>query len=166
MAAWFSVLLFSDKKYFLCSIIILLSCVANIAVVDVFKIADALSYVDEKGFFIKLDGLTAVLLIAAYSNKTYKDELASRMSLLLAFAIFCHTMIIYDLTFSLSLFNNIFYTWYDELIITIGILQMVISRNGITSALQNLRAYLFGLSFHYRNHSKSVSTRKKAGERT
>ena len=76
MVAWYTVLLFSDKEYHLCSIIILLSCLSNILIVDLFELTDPMSYVDEKGFFIKLDGVTAVILTAFYA----RDKLALRMS--------------------------------------------------------------------------------------
>jgi len=83
MVAWFTVLLFSNKNYFLCSIIILLSCASNILIVDVFGLTEPMSYLDEKGFCIKLDGLTAAILTTFY----FKDKLAFKMSLLLAFSV-------------------------------------------------------------------------------
>ncbi len=153
MVIWFSVLLFSKKDYFLCSIIILLSCISNIVVVDLLNLTLTMDYFEERGFLIKLDGLTAIILTALY----YHDKLALKMSLLLAFSVLCHTMIIYDLTVHSSFFSNLFYSWYDELIITVGILQMVISRDGITSALRNIREHLLRFSFYTWCYSKSYS---------
>jgi len=162
MAAWFAVLLFSDKKYFICSIIILLSCLSNILIVDVFELTEPMSYVDEKGFFIKLDGITAVILTAFYA----RDKLALKMSGLLIFSVICHTMIIYHLTAHPSFVSNFFYTWYDELITTIGLLQMVISRDGITSALGSIRIHLLRISFYTWCYSKSYTSFKRSGAKS
>ena len=153
MVIWFSILLFSNRNYFLCAIIILLSCLSNIIIVDSLSLTVPMSYIEEIGFFIKLDGLTAIILTALYLH----DKLALRMSLLLAFSVLCHTMIIYDLTVHSSFVSNLFYSWYDELIITVGILQMVISIDGITSALRNIREHLLRFSFYTWCYSKSYS---------
>jgi len=161
MVVWFTVLLFSNKNYFLCSIIILLSCSSNILIVDILGLTEPMSYLDEKGFFIKLDGLTSVILTTLY----FKDKLAFKMSLLLWFSVICHTMIIWDLTVHSSFVSHFFYSWYDELILTIGLLQMVISSDGITSALRNIREHLLRISFYSWCYSKSFSVHKICGER-
>ena len=111
---------------------------------------------------IKLDGITAIVLTYLY----YKDKLALRMSLLLAFSVLCHTMLIYDLTVYSSFVSNLFYLYYDELIITIGILQMVISSDGITSALRQIRDYISRFSFYSWCYSKSLHSPKERGART
>ena len=162
MVAWFLILLFSDKNYFLCSIIILLSCIANILIVDIFELTASMDYYDERGLLIKLDGIAAVVLTALY----FKDKLAFKMSLLLMFSVVCHTMIIYDLTVHSSFVSNLFYTWYDELIIMVGILQMVISSDGITSALRRIREHLLRISFYSWCYSKSFTLHNRSGART
>ncbi len=158
MVAWFLILSFSDKNYFLCSITILIASVSNILIVDVFDLTEAMTYVEEQGLLIKLDGLAAVILTAIY----IKDKLAFKMSLLLAFSVLCHVMLVYNLTVHSGFVSNLFYAWYDELIITIGILQMVISRNGIISALRNIRGNILWISFYSWCHSKSLFTRKRS----
>lgn len=162
MVIWFSILLFSNKNYFLCSIIILLSCLSNIVIVDLLELTAPMNYIDERGFLIKLDGLTAIVLTALYVH----DKLALKMSFLLAFSVLCHTMIIYDLTVYSSFVSNFFYSWYDELIITVGILQMVISSDGITSALRNVRKYLLGFGFYSWCYSKSYYLRQNGRGRS
>lgn len=162
MVAWFLILLFSNKNYFLCSVIILLSCISNILIVDVFSLTEPMSYIDEKGFFIKLDGLTALILTAFY----FMDKLALKMSLLLAFSVLCHTMIIYDITIHSSFVSHLFYAWYDELIITVGILQMVISRDGITSSLRNIREHILRISFYTWCYSKGFSLHQRGRGRS
>jgi hypothetical protein len=161
MAAWFLILLFSNKNYFLCSIVILLSSLTNIIIVDVLNLTGPLSYIAERGFLIKLDGLTAVILTTLYA----KDKLAFKMSLLLVFSVLCHTMIIYDITVHSSFVTNVFYNWYDELIMTIGILQMVISSDGLTSALRNIQLYILRISFYSWCIGKGISSHKRRGER-
>ena len=162
MVVWFGVLLFSNKNYFLCSIIILLSCLTNILIVDVLGLTDPMSYVDEKGLFIKFDGLSAVVLTAFYG----RDKLALKMSVLLIFSVTCHFMIIYDLTVQSSFVSNLFYTWYDELIMTIGILQMAVSRDGITSALRNIQTSLHRASFYFWCYTKNISLQKTREKKT
>lgn len=162
MVLWFSILLFSDKNYFLCSVIILLSCLLNIVIADILELTIQLGYIGERGFLIKLDGLTAIILTYLY----FKDRLALKMSLLLAFAVLCHTMIIYDLTVHSSFLSNLFYTWYDELIITVGLIQMVISRDGLISALRNIWDHILRIGFYSWCYSKGLATHKSGGKRT
>jgi hypothetical protein len=162
LVIWFTILLFSNKNYFYCSLVILTASLANIILIDVLGLTNAMTYIQEKGVLIKIDGITAIILTLLY----YKDKLALRMSLLLAFSVLCHTMLIYDLTIHSSFVSNLFYLYYDELIITIGILQMVISRDGITSALRNIRDHLLRISFYSWCYSKSLSSFKRSGERT
>jgi len=162
MVAWFSVLLFSNKNYFLCSVIILLCSLTNVIIIDLLGLTAPMTYIEERGFLIKIDGLPAIILTALY----LKDNLALKMSLLLAFSVLCHTMIIYDLTVNSSFVSNLFYAWYDELIITIGILQMVISSDGITSALRNIREHILRISFYSWCYSKGLFAHKTSRERS
>lgn len=162
MVAWFLILSFGDKNYFLCSIIILVASVVNILMVDVFGLTDSMGYIELRGLSIKIDGLAAVILTAFYT----KDKLAFKMSLLLAFSVLCHTMIVYNLTVHSGFVSNFFYAWYDELIITIGILQMWISRNGIITVLRNKRGNILWISFYSWCHSKSLCTRKRSEAKT
>jgi len=159
---WFSILLFSNKNYFWCSIVVLLSSLSNILIVSVFDMTGPMSYIQERGFLIKLDGLTAVVLTALY----IKDKLAFNMSLLLAFSVVCHTMIICKLLLEPSPLSFFFYFWYDELIMTIGILQMVISSDGITTALRNIREHLLRISFYCWCFNKSISSHKRSEARS
>lgn len=162
MVVWFLILLFSDRDYLLCSIVILLASISNILIVDVFGITEQLTYVAEQGFLIKLDGLAAIVLTSLYT----KDRAAFKMSLLLAFSVMCHTMLIYDLTIQSSFVSNLFYTWYDELIIIVGLLQMVITSDGITSALRNIWEHILRSGFYSWGYSKGIFTHKRSGERT
>lgn len=161
MVAWFLVLLFSDNNYHKCAIIILLSSVLNIVVVDMYELTLYMTITDELGTLITLDGVTALALSFLY----FKDKLALNMSLLLVFSVLCHGMVIYNII-HISLVSSIFYAHYDELIMTIGILQMAISSNGITSALRNIREHLLRISFYSHCYSKGFSLHKRSGARS
>ncbi len=89
------------------------------------------------------------------------DKVAWKQALLLAFAVLCHSMIIYDLTISSSLFSAFFYDFYDELIIMIGLLQMMVSYDGIVSAFSNLQKLLHRTIFYIHGFSKGLPTQKK-----
>ena len=158
MIPWFLILLFSNKNYSWCAIIILLSSLSNILIVDILQLTEPMTYIEERGFLIKLDGLNAVILTAFY----LKDKLALKMSFLLAFSVLCHTMINLHLIAESSFVSTAFYAWYDELIITIGILQMAISRDGITSALRNIREFILWVSFYTWCFSKSFASHQKS----
>ena len=162
MVLWFSILLFSDKKYFWCSVIVLASSLSNIIIVDWLELTEPMSYIQEQGFLIKLDGLTAIVLTSFYLI----DKLALRMSLLLAFSVLCHIMITYHKMDVSSFLVFVFYFWYDELIMMIGIIQMLVSMNGINSALRKIRDYILRAKFYCYCYSKSIFLYKKSGART
>ena len=158
---FFIVLAFSEREYRYHSAVILFFTVLNICF-EIPASTNTAEYISNRGVNIAWDGLPAIILTYLY----YKDKLAFNMSLLLAFSVLCHTMLIYDLTIHSSFVSNLFYTYYDELIITVGILQMVISRDGITSALRNMRDHILRFSFYTWCYSKSLSSFKRSGERT
>ena len=95
----------------------------------------------------------ALMMILTFDRDAWK-HLA-----LLLFAVLCHVMIIYRLTIEYTLISHWFYLYYDELLILIGISQMVVSRDGFRTALSNVlvllrrvwvntcRAYQAGLLF-------------------
>ena len=92
--------------------------------------------------------------------------MAWKHALILAFAALCHNMIIYDLTIHSSFISNSFYTWYDELIIMVGLLQMAISHNGLTNALGNVREHILRFSFYTWCYSKSYTSFKRSGAKS
>ena len=94
------------------------------------------------------------------------DKTAWKQALLLAFATVCHGMIIYDLTIASSIFSLFFYSFYDELIITIGILQMMVSYDGFTTALSNIRKSISWTASDIRSYSQRLSSSEKGGKRT
>jgi len=160
VAPWFLfIIVFGDIKYLPHAAILFFMASANILFVDVFGMVDPLSYVESKYLLMWYDILIAIFMIALLKI----DKQAWKHSLILAFAALCHLMIIYDLTIHSSFVSNVFYTWYDELIIMVGILQMVISSDGITSALSNGKGFILRVSFYTWCYSKSFTSPKKCG---
>jgi len=115
------------------------------------------------------DGVTVLIL----SKFLLKDSDAWKQWLLLAFATLCHCMItLYLSTDSSEVkeYTIFFYTWYDELIIIVGILQMAASYNGMVNGViglsrKRLRALFWvnsyysrifqGFGIYFRNTKKS-----------
>ena len=163
VAPWFLfIIVFSDNKYLPHAAILFLMATVNILFVDVFGMVDALSYVESKYLLMWYDILIAIFMIVLLKI----DKQAWKHALILAFAALCHFMIIYDLTIHSSFVSNIFHTWYDELIIMVGMLQMVISHNGLINALRNMRGFISRLTSDSRNCSSCLSSPKKSGERS
>ncbi len=114
-------------------------------------------YIKDVGISVLWDGATALIL----TMFMVFDRVAWKQALLLAFAVLCHSMIIYDLTIVSSWFSFLFYNWYDELIIAVGLLQVGVSYNGFTTALSNLRELLLR-TYHFFNRSyQSLFTQTK-----
>lgn len=118
-------------------------------------------YIHNRNVSVLWDGATALIL----SMFLVFDKTAWKQALLLAFATLCHIMIIYDLTIASSIFSLFFYSFYDELIITIGILQMMVSYDGFTTALGSIRKSISGAVSDIRSYSQRVSPLKKGGKR-
>jgi len=134
----------------------------NILIVDVFGMVDSLSYVESKRLLMWYDILISMLMIVLLRL----DKQAWKHSLILAFAALCHFMIIYDLTIHSSFASNLFYTWYDELIIMVGILQMVISHDGLFNALGRMRRPIHGGAGHIGDRSQNIHSPKECGGRS
>ena len=163
VAPWFLfIIFFGDIKYLPHAAILFLMAVVNVLFVDVFGMTDPLSYVKEKYLLMWYDLSVALFMIVILTI----DRQAWKHALILAFAALCHFMIIYDLTIYSSFVSNAFYTWYDELIIMVGILQMVISHNGILSAIRRLRSHILRTSYYYRYSSKGGFPHKRSGARS
>tara|TARA_R110000782_G_scaffold65561_1_gene133447 strand:- start:602 stop:1150 length:549 start_codon:yes stop_codon:yes gene_type:complete len=140
MAIYFFVILFFGSGQRLHSLLILFGCFLGAAIPDV----ESNSFVE----FIRcvnssalIDGLTALSL----SMILFLDKVAFKQVLLLSFATLIHIMVIYDTTIESSYFSLFFYNYYDELIITIGLLQMAVSHNGLRGAIVNILRFTEGM---------------------
>jgi len=145
LAAYFFTILCAASGYRVHAFIILVASIIGISIPesDFFK---------ETNTAIILDAITAFTL----TMFLVFDRLAWKQALLLCFATLCHIMIIYDLTIASSWFSLFFYNYYEELIITVGLLQMLVSWNGIYTALRNIRDYIFGVNSSDWSYSESV----------
>ena len=113
-------------------------------------------YVYNKNVFVLWDGATAFIL----TMFLVFDKSAWKQALILAFAVLCHIMIVYDLTISSSWFSVFFYNFYDELIIVAGILQLTVSYDGFTRSLNNLQGLLFRWFLNHNSGGSSLPTQK------
>jgi hypothetical protein len=133
------ILVFGDSNYRVHSFIIVLSSVLNLT----FQLpvsTGAESYVFNRNVFVLWDGATAFIL----TMFLIFDRIAWKQALLLSFACFCHIMIVYDLTVESTWFSLFFYSYYNELIVLTGVAQMVVSHNGIYTALRAIRKFIRG----------------------
>lgn len=161
IAVYFCIILFcSDSRYKVHSAIILIFTSLNLYFeVPVSTGLD--SYISNRGVNMAWDGVTAVALTMFLAF----DKLAGRQALILAFAVLCHIMVIYDLQVNSNWFSLIFYNMYDELIILIGLLQMAASYNGFITACNNAFSRIQNLVLWSRVYTnclrKGLSKREK-----
>lgn len=120
---------------------------------------DLASYIYNRNVSVLWDGATALIL----SMFLVFDKAAWKQASLLAFATLCHVMIICHLTIASSIISLFFYSFYDELIITVGVLQMMVSYDGFTSALGRMQGYISRFVSDSRRYSTSDSSSKKGG---
>lgn len=159
IAVYFLVILaFGGSKYWIHAVIIFLASALNV----IFELpisTDLASYIYNRNVSVLWDGATALIL----SMFMVFDKLAWKQALLLAFATVCHIMIICHLTIASSIISLFFYSLYDELIITIGILQMMVSYDGFTAALGRMRKYISWITGSSWGYSSSGASSKKGG---
>jgi len=89
------------------------------------------------------DGLTALFLTIFFAF----DKTAWRQAALLILAVITHMMVVHALSGHVTPTSRFFYSFYDELIILVGLLQVAVSYDGFVNALNNvqylLRRWLF-----------------------
>jgi len=138
MAVYFSVIaVFGDGQNKRHSVIIFLCAFALLFLFPP-KALTLTEYVYNRNVALIYEVLTCVAL----SMILIFDKDAWKHLALLTFAVLCHVMIIYRLTIEYTLISHWFYLCYDELLILIGIAQMVISRDGFRTALTNVLVLL------------------------
>ncbi len=164
------IVLFSSKQYKTHALIILAFSILGFATPNTIN-NSTLEYVTRCNISMLVDGATAITLTMFLAF----DKLAWKQALLLAFAVLCHLMIIYDLTretivggiFFLEMIppsiSAFFYSYYDELIITVGLLQMLVSYNGFIRALDSLQSLLHWYRHNSNSIDSGISTQKERG---
>ena len=119
------------------------------------------AYIQKREFLVQFDAVFSLII----SMFLRHDKNAWKQALLLSFATFCHIMIIYDLSIYSSSFSSLFYLYYDELIIAIGLLQMMVAYaalvNGITNSRRALSTMLCRSNAYCHGIIKNISTQKK-----
>lgn len=158
LLVWFFICLFSGRKYFLSSLALMC-----LWLIYCYAISNGMfkpfSYIESKGVLIRIDSAFALIMTVIFIF----DKLAIRHAILLSFATLCHIMVI------LSIKNEsygLFFYYYDELIIMVGLLQMVVSYGGFKTALCNIRGLLLWRNCDNNGNCKDISTQKKRGTKT
>ena len=167
LIVWFFIASFSTKKSKV-NLNIFIMYVVNISFLPEIKSSfDSAFYLDEYigtvEFLVSIDVFFGLVMFA--SNKD-KDKYMWKQWALLCFAITCHSMILYDLTVSQSWLTGKFYTYYDELIIIIGLLQIWVSRDGIFATISRLQSFDHRIFFHGLFHHKLLFKSKKRDSKT
>ena len=119
----------------------------------IFNLFDPLNYIEMINKVILIDGSFAL----ACAMLLKLSPTALKHSLLLCFATLCHIMIILSLK---TKSYGLFFYYYDELIILVGLLQMVISYNGFTKALHRIQGLLRGRNVDSNCANKGLFTQK------
>ena len=160
MAVYFLfILLFSDRNRIHAIIIFLAAFMSYLSYSEPQFLTPLSEYIYYVEVSIMWDGITAFIL----TMFMLFDRIAVKQALLLIFAVLCHCVLIYDLTIASSALSNFVYNIYDELIITIGILQMVASYNGFTNAFSNVQEFVFRAWLYSNRLNQNLFTRKERG---
>ena len=160
MAILFFLLMCLGSGRRLHSAVIVAACLVGVAIPES-KNDSMAEFLRQVNTAMVLDALTAFTMAAI----VVFDRAAIRQMRLLIFESSVHFMVIWNLTEESSLITSTIYTLYDELIISVGLLQMWVSRNGISTALQSLWEYVSDIGFGIWGYSKSCII-SKIGEKT
>jgi len=109
-----------------------------------FHLYDPLSFKEMLHILILVDMATGLALV---SNR-FISTLSVKLAATVAFAVLCHSMLLLYKITTLSEVKTLttgFYTYYDELIATVGILQLLVSydggiRSSVSGFTRSLRA--------------------------
>jgi hypothetical protein len=118
-----------------------------------------LAYIEVERFLVGVDVFFGLVMYAL--NKDAFTKYAWKQWSLLAFVVTCHFMILWDLSISQSWLTGKFYTYFDELIIIAGLLQMWVSRDGILTAISRLQKFDYGFFVRAIRGGKLLFKRKK-----
>lgn len=160
---WFFIALLSKKQTKTDLPLLVLYMVNAIWIKDIASPFDSVSYINEfisnKEFLIGIATAFGLLILAL--NKNNLNKYSRRQFGLLGFVVLCHSMILWDLTMSQSWLTGMFYTYYDELIIIIGLLQVWVSRGGILSVISGVQSFNYRVWFRGIYSNKVYFTRTK-----
>lgn len=117
------------------------------------------AYIESVKFLVFIDVFFGLVMYAI--NKNNLTKYLWKQWGLLAFVVTCHFMILWDLSISQSWLTGKFYTYYDELIIIVGLLQVLVSRDGILTAIGRLQKFDYGVFVRVICSGKLLFKRKK-----
>ena len=139
--------------------------VGGIALVSMIAISNSNAWDSNVVIAGRLDLLTAILLIALLKIKLTDSAkgLAKKQAALLFFATIAHTMV--KLAAMQGNDSSLFYLYYDELIILIGIIQLGICHGAILESFRNLRRFVHSSFFVLLGYNSSISQRNKTESR-
>tara|TARA_R110000851_G_C12950164_1_gene553188 strand:+ start:68 stop:619 length:552 start_codon:yes stop_codon:yes gene_type:complete len=147
----------SSSIVFLSSLFIIVSADYDFSLVG--NIVSDDLYIQDIGISILWDGVTALIIIMFVRY----DDYAIDQSILLIFATAWHIMVLSSL---LSDRTGLFFIWYDELIIAVGLLQMMVSYDGFIHALSNLQSLLLRACNYCNRTVENLSACKKIRKRS
>jgi len=159
LTVWFFILVCLGPRRIAPSSFVLLVLWAFYSITSLLNSFDSFDYIQSKNILIMIDGATALIL----TMLLILDKVAWKQALILSFAVVCHIMVLLSLETQSAGF---FYVWYDELIITVGLMQMGVSYNGFIESLGRMQRLVFW-SVRNRNSScKSVPVQKSRDKKT
>lgn len=164
MAIFFLIiLLFGKIEYKLHSLVLFISSILiYFSSYDASIILSDEQYTADLMVSISWDGVTGLIMTMFLGF----DKKASKQAMLLAFAVMCHTVVLLDQDIHSSFASSAVYYWFDEVIIAIGFLQMMVSKNGFIGALNNIQGLIHRGFFRNYYRGKSLFTRKERARKT
>ena len=111
-------------------------------------------YIANKEFLVLIDVFFGLLMLGVSMNKL--NTYLAKQYAILSFAVLCHCMLLWDKTISQSFITGFFYTYYDELIIIVGILQVWVSRGGILGVIGRLQDFDYRIFIHNIRSNKTI----------
>lgn len=121
--------------------------------------SSAAEFVEKREVYIIFDGGLALLITMFLKH----DKTAYKHVLLLSFATLCHIMLIFSIQTAQSGF---FHSHYKELIIMVGLLQMMVSYDGFIGALSRVQGLLLRTYHYFNRYYQSLFAYKDGGKRT
>lgn len=149
-------LLFSESAYKKHSFIIVASCFIYYLMPDANETLTAAEY---KAEFIKQTMISIMINGAgalAMSAILFNDRKAAPHTLIYSFIIFHHVMLSLYLINGSSWYSFMNYALYDEILILTAITQVMVSYNGLTSALCNVQRMLSRVYIYSNRVSKGL----------
>jgi len=111
---------------------------------------------------IMINGAAALAMSAILFN----DRKAAAHTLIYSFIIFHHVMLSLYLINGSAWYSYMNYALYDEILILTAITQMMVSYNGLTSALSNIQRMLSRVYIYSNYVSKNLSSQTKRESET